>query len=108
MVTGVIFTALGVGAAIGSAVHFAAPYEAVIDLGYGRGNIVRAAHDEGTTIVLGLLGATFLAIGIPLWASGARSPRPEDDRAPKADVKKSAEGVELSVRPDGGALRGRF
>ena len=99
MVAGLIFTALGVSAAAGSVVqaamftgHDPLPGEA-FPLGYPR----EAAYDGVTPAALALAAGACLAMGIPLWLTGARH-RPKDART-------AASALELLPSAGGAALR---
>jgi hypothetical protein len=85
MVTGVVFTSVGVGAAIGSLVEYVAPY-AARQHEYGGYGYEHAGYSDGSSnqvasAAMGVSAAAFLAIGIPLWAGGARSRKATADGA---------------------------
>lgn len=99
MVTGLVFTALGVGAAAGSVMQKAMfpgrdprPGEA-----FPPGTSREAALHSTTPIALALTAGTCFAVGIPLWLTGARR-RSKDARA-------AASALDLLPSAGGAALR---
>jgi hypothetical protein len=99
MATGAVFTSLGVGAAIGSLVEYIEPYTPVQPTyEYGSGYAYASNRDSNhvASAVMGVFGATFLAIGVPLWASGGRArKRPMADAHVAPEVLPSRGGAAL-------------
>lgn len=76
MMTGMIFTVLGTSAAIAGLAHAASAYPNRVshpDETLADGYYYGPSQDGVTPMALGLVSLTCLAIGIPLWAVGARS-----------------------------------
>jgi hypothetical protein len=103
MVVGVAFTALGVGMAFGSVARQLRPYstDSYPPTTYsGYGTSAYAPYDPDSTLgpALAVVALACLGVGIPLWATGARSPeglRVETARRGKLDVLPAAGGASL-------------
>ena len=101
MVTGLVFTALGLGAASGSVMQavMRKGTEPSSDQTFPTGFSSGASRDDSSPAALALLAGVCFAVGIPLWITGARSrPRPEDARF-------AASSLELLPSAGGAALR---
>ena len=78
MVTGVVFTTLGVAYAIAGVANAIAPYRirgtlpGEVDPG---SSFSGSLHNSGQNVIFTLVSATCLGVGLPLWITGAWGPR---------------------------------
>ena len=99
---GAVLTTVGVSVAASGLMNAAAPYADHAPIAgevFPPNDFAQFTHSDGATVVFTLVSATFLAVGLPLWITGAGGAPPHGRRARDAtdrlDLLPSAGGAAL-------------
>lgn len=100
-VIGVALTTAGVAVAMSGVVNAATPYgdrPPIPGEVFPQDYYPRTSHTSGATLMFTLVSAGFLAVGLPMWITGARAPfrhRRARDAASRLDLLPSAGGAAI-------------
>ncbi len=100
-VVGAVFTTVGVSVAASGLMNAANPYRNRVPIAgevFPPGEFVQQPYTTGATLIFTLVSATFLAVGLPLWITGAAAPRGglrSRDAENRLDLVPSAGGAAL-------------